>query len=127
MAREPRNTPLIPGVSSLSRTQAYKKKALFKRKMANIPKKVVSAEEFKTVKVGGAKNGGSRKVALVKAPRFYEADDVKKPKIARKTARSPTTRASITPGTVLILLSGRFKGKVCVLLRLYNSLACRLP
>jgi large subunit ribosomal protein L6e len=112
MARSPRNVPLVPGVSTLSRSQAYKTKALFKRNKVAIPKKTVSTEEFKTVKVGGAKNGGTRKVSVVKAPRFYEADDIKKPKTTRKTIRPSTIRASITPGTVLVLLSGRFKGKV---------------
>lgn len=51
-----------------------------------------------------------------KAPRFYPADDVKKP-LKRKFARRPTKlKASITPGTVLILLAGRFKGKRVVFL-----------
>ena len=53
----------------------------------------------------------------VQAPRFYPADDVKKP-LKRRVIRRPTAlRPSITPGTVLILLAGRFKGKRVVFLR----------
>ena len=72
------------------------------------------------------KNGGNFPVhakaekaeaAVAKAPRFYPADDVKKP-LNRRFTRNPTKlRASITPGTVLILLAGRFKGKRVVFLK----------
>jgi len=53
--------------------------------------------------------------------RFYPADDVKKP-LAKRVIRNPTRlRASITPGTVLILLAGRFKGKRVVFLKQLDS------
>jgi hypothetical protein len=71
------------------------------------------------------KNGGkfpvhAKKVAAPapagKAPRFYPADDVSKP-LSHNAVHKPTKlRASITPGTVLILLSGRFKGKRVIFL-----------
>ena len=54
--------------------------------------------------------------APVKAPRFYPAEEEPKP-LAHHVVRKPTKlRASITPGTVLILLSGRFKGRRVVFL-----------
>ncbi|KAJ2985443.1 hypothetical protein HDV02_000555, partial [Globomyces sp. JEL0801] len=121
MAYAPVNPSLVPGISRLSRSQAYAKKALFKKakKAAAAPAK--AAPTTKTVKVGGAKNGKTRVIPTKKAPRFYEADDVPVPKKTRKTQRPTTLRATITPGTVLILLSGRFKGKRVVFLKQLES------
>ena len=70
--------------------------------------------------IGGAKNGGSREVPDVKPPKFYPADDVPvKAASARELASKGVTklRKSITPGTVLILLAGRFRGRWCVFLK----------
>ena len=44
-------------------------------------------------------------------PRFYPADDVKKPIKSRHVNKKTKLRASIKAGTVLIVLSGRFRGK----------------
>ncbi|KAJ3213586.1 hypothetical protein HK099_007282 [Clydaea vesicula] len=121
MARAPRNTPLVPGVSTLSRSAAYKKKALFKRKKPVHKATVATKATTKSVKVTGPKNGGTRQVDVVKAPRYYAADDVAQPKKTRKTPRPATIRSSITPGTVLILLAGRFRGKRVVFLKSLSS------
>lgn len=49
-------------------------------------------------------------------PKFYPAEDVSKP-LKRSFARRQTKlRSSISPGTVLILLAGRFAGKRVVCL-----------
>jgi len=51
-------------------------------------------------------------------PRWYAADDVNTPIPSRKNRHKPTRlRPSITPGTVLIVLSGRFRGKRVVFLK----------
>jgi len=52
-----------------------------------------------------------------RAPRWYPAEDVPKPKKARKTQRPTKFRDTLTPGTVLIILAGRFRGKRVVLLK----------
>lgn len=51
-----------------------------------------------------------------KAPKWYAGDDVK-PKAAPQKHHPTKLRSSITPGTILILLSGRFRGKRVVFLK----------
>ena len=52
-----------------------------------------------------------------KSPRFYAPEDAKKP-LARRFKERPTKlRSSITPGTVLVLLAGHFKGKRAIFLK----------
>ncbi|KAI1779982.1 ribosomal protein L6e-domain-containing protein [Hypoxylon cercidicola] len=52
-----------------------------------------------------------------KAQKWYPADDDAKPKTVRKALRPWAPRQSLQPGTVLILLAGRFRGKRVVLLK----------
>ncbi|KAI1458985.1 ribosomal protein L6e-domain-containing protein [Annulohypoxylon moriforme] len=52
-----------------------------------------------------------------KAQKWYPADDEAKPKTVRKALRPWAPRKSLQPGTVLILLAGRFRGKRVVLLK----------
>ncbi|VVA40455.1 PREDICTED: 60S ribosomal [Prunus dulcis] len=74
----------------------------------------------------GAKNGGvfprhdpkpTAETGPEKAPKFYPADDVKKPLVNKRKLKPTKLRASVTPGTVLIILAGRFKGKRVVFLK----------
>lgn len=77
----------------------------------------------KGAKAAASRSSGGRRYKLNKyaAPvvakgKFYPTEDVKKP---AKRAFKPTVaklRASITPGTVVILLAGRFKGRRAVVL-----------
>ncbi|XDG06552.1 hypothetical protein ABKA04_006167 [Annulohypoxylon sp. FPYF3050] len=52
-----------------------------------------------------------------KAQKWYPAEDEAKPKTVRKALRPWAPRQSLQPGTVLILLAGRFRGKRVVLLK----------
>jgi large subunit ribosomal protein L6e len=64
----------------------------------------------------------AKKVEAVKETRFYAADDVATPFTSRKANHKPTKlRASIAPGSVLIILAGRFKGKRVVFLKQLES------
>ncbi|EPS67805.1 hypothetical protein M569_06970, partial [Genlisea aurea] len=108
--RKTRNPELIPGIRKYSRSAMYHKRGLWAIK---------------------AKNGGEfphhEKQAVAappvaeKPPKFYPADDVKKPLPNKRKAKPTKLRASITPGTVLILLVGRFKGKRVVFLKQLSS------
>ncbi|CAN7064702.1 hypothetical protein Bca4012_101870 [Brassica carinata] len=104
-AKVSRNPDLIRGVGKYSRSQMYHKRGLWAIK---------------------AKNGGvfprhdakSKADAPVeKPPKFYPAEDVKKPLANRRKPKPTKLRSSITPGTVLIILAGRFKGKRVVFLK----------
>merc|ERR1711939_444894 len=71
------------------------------------------------------KNGSERVVpkGSARSQRYYAVDEVKAPKSGRKTKVSRPTklRSSITPGTVLILLAGRFRGRRVVCLKQLSS------
>ncbi|RWR82847.1 60S ribosomal protein L6 [Cinnamomum micranthum f. kanehirae] len=100
-----RNPNLIRGVGKFSRSKMYHKRGLWAIK---------------------AKNGGvfprhdpkpSAPKPQEKPPKFYPADDVKKPILNHRKHKPTKLRASITPGTVLIILAGRFMGKRVVFLK----------
>ena len=61
--------------------------------------------------------------AKVAKTKWYPADDVKKPKknVNKGLGRPTKLRSTIAPGTILILLSGRFRGKRVVFLKQLKS------
>ncbi|KAG5725004.1 60S ribosomal protein L6 [Termitomyces sp. T112] len=94
-----------------------------KTKMARITSKKPEAPAAETVEktIGGDKNGGKRVVPTIKASCYYPAEDVRQPKKSRKSPKPASLRSTITPGTVLILLAGRFRGKRVVFLKQLES------
>ncbi|KAE8401290.1 ribosomal protein L6e-domain-containing protein [Aspergillus pseudonomiae] len=60
---------------------------------------------------------GQRTVPAQKAQKWYPVDDESQPKKVRKAVRPTKLRESLQPGTILILLAGRFRGKRVVLLK----------
>nr|XP_048321655.1 uncharacterized protein LOC125419507 [Ziziphus jujuba var. spinosa] len=56
-----------------------------------------------------------------KPPKFYPTDDVKKLLVNKRKHKPTKLRTSNTPGTVLIMLAGRFKGKRVVFLKQLSS------
>jgi large subunit ribosomal protein L6e len=121
MPHAPRNSFIAPGVSRFSRSAAFSKKALYKRKHTAVAAPAKEAATDKTVEVKGGKNGEKRTVPAQKASRFYPAEDVPQPKVGRKTAKKASLRSTITAGTVVILLAGRYRGKRAVVLKQLDS------
>jgi len=83
-------------------------------------KRTSNAFRFWKLGAKGKKLPKKEQPAAAKAaePRWYAADDVRKPIPTRSAKHRPTRlRASIKPGTVLILLAGRFRGKRVVFLK----------
>jgi len=112
MPRKPhssRNPLLKKGLRALSRSVSFHKSGRWAIKN----KKPVVKEEKKTapkVKPFGKK--GATRTILPKDTKFYPVENARKPLPSNKHHHNPTKlRSSITPGTVLILLAGRFKGK----------------
>ena len=112
-----RSKEIAPHVGRLSRSQVYAVRGLYKGlKISDKPASEI-VHEYVEKSIGSEKNGGKRLVPTTKAPRFYPAEDVRKPKKSRKSPHPPSLRTSITPGTVLILLAGRYRGKRVIFLK----------
>merc|ERR1712238_79136 len=72
--------------------------------------------------VSGPKKAVKAAAPSGKSARYYPADDIARPKHSRKKKKNaPKIRGSFTPGTVCILLSGRFRGKRVVCLKALDS------
>ena len=57
-----------------------------------------------------------------KTPRYYPAEDIKPVKAKPVVKQNPPrVRKSISPGTVLIILAGRFRGKRVICLKALES------
>ena len=111
------NYELAPGIMRFSRARMYHKRGIYAKKPFPVVKKTVEKKPKFIVKpIGGDKNGGERRVLIKKGPRFLPED--RNVRIVKhRPAKKVPLRSSITPGTVLIILVGRHKGKRVVFLK----------
>ncbi|EDV27910.1 expressed hypothetical protein [Trichoplax adhaerens] len=112
-----RNKVLPGGAMLYSRSQMYRKRALYKRKKVGTKKVVQEIAKTIVKPVKGDKNGNQRVLPVQREPRYYPTEDTRRPLVNRKKQRPTKLRSSITPGTVLILLAGNHRGKRVVFLK----------
>jgi large subunit ribosomal protein L6e len=97
-----RNAVLVRGINVRGRTANARKAHRFEK---NIKKAAAAPKE-------------EQKQDSQKEPRFYAADDERKPIPSRKhRAKQTRLRPNLRPGSVVIILAGRFKGKRVVFLK----------
>ncbi|GAA6016365.1 hypothetical protein JCM10207_003839 [Rhodosporidiobolus poonsookiae] len=89
-----RNSDVSPYIGKFSRSKLFAKKGLYKRSYDTAPAAPAEGKEA--------------------APAFYPADGVRKPKASRKTVKPASFRSSLSVGSVVILLAGKFRGKRAV-------------
>uniref|UniRef100_A0A1I7VSY3 Large ribosomal subunit protein eL6 n=1 Tax=Loa loa TaxID=7209 RepID=A0A1I7VSY3_LOALO len=110
------NYEVTPGVMRFSAARMYAKRGAYAKKpYPAVEKKIERKTKFIVKPIGGDKNGKERKVFIKKRPKY-----VKEGRTTRRAKRSPkktVLRRSITPGTILIILAGRHKGKRVIFLK----------
>jgi large subunit ribosomal protein L6e len=101
--RVTRNPELVPGVRRFGAVRAAQRKATYK---------------FTKKGLGSSKPHQTPARADKTEGRFYAADDTKVPLRSSKGKAKPAKlRKSIRPGTVVIILAGRFRGKRVIVLK----------
>jgi len=113
-----RNPDLVRGVSRFSRSTSYHKSgkwAIKKKEPVEQKKAEKKAPKIKTF-------GKDKREIKAKTPKFYPTEDEPTKLPSRKSNHRPTRlRPSLQPGTVLIVLAGRFRGKRVVFIKQLES------
>ncbi|CAG9536729.1 unnamed protein product [Cercopithifilaria johnstoni] len=110
------NYEVAPGVMRFSAARMYAKRGAYAKKPYPAVRKKVERKAKVIVKpIGGDKNGKERKVLVKKGPKYLK--EVITTRRVKRSVKKVALRPSITPGTVLIILAGRHKGKRVIFLK----------
>ncbi|KAJ2508298.1 60S ribosomal protein L6 [Coemansia sp. RSA 2049] len=120
MAKSAHKNQLAPGISRLSRSKVFSKRAAYKI-VKDGKAKVAETEKPKKAEAPVSERSDLVKALTAESNSVYPVSTIPKSKAGRKAIRAPKLRQSITPGTVLILLAGRFRGKRVVFLKQLKS------
>ncbi|PHU24911.1 60S ribosomal protein L6 [Capsicum chinense] len=115
--KSPHNPNLINRISKFSCSKMYHKKGLWAIKKKNGGKFPTHPKSTAAIAPPSTAAIAPPSTIVVKPPKFYPVDDVEKPLINKHKPKPTKLRANSTPGTVLIILAGRFKGKRVVFLK----------
>ncbi|KRZ80175.1 60S ribosomal protein L6 [Trichinella papuae] len=114
-------------VMRFSRARMFAKRRVYKylKPKKIVPKLRDPVSIYKIKPVGGENNGKERKVLVKKPPKLVSVvKRRKKPKLSKNKFfknHPKKLKRSLTPGTVVILLAGRHKGKRVVFLKQLGS------
>lgn len=119
-------SPALKKIITHKRTKPLyiKLRKLAKKRGVTVDSVLVKPKKVVTKKIGGAQNGGERKLVLKKGPRFYPTETrPKKSKTGRVIHKNHPRKfkKGLEPGRVLILLAGKHRGKRVVLLKTLKS------
>uniref|UniRef100_A0A0R3RY60 Large ribosomal subunit protein eL6 n=1 Tax=Elaeophora elaphi TaxID=1147741 RepID=A0A0R3RY60_9BILA len=110
------NYEVAPGVMRFSAARMYAKRGMYAKKpYPPVEKKVQRKPKVVVKPIGGDKNGKERKVLIKKGPKYLK-ECITAKRVKRRTKKT-ALRPSITPGTILIILAGRHKGKRVIFLK----------
>lgn len=101
-----------------------KLKKLAKKRGVPVDDVLIKRKKYAVKKVGGAQNGGLRKVLVKKGPKFYPTETrPKKRHVGHVSHKNHPRRfkKGLEPGRVLIILAGKHRGKRVVLLKTLKS------
>merc|ERR1712029_1214426 len=115
------NSSTAGGIMKHSRSKMYSRHAQHKRTKTVTKAEKKAAGAVSEKQIGGAKNGGSRKVVAVRQPKYYPTLSIRRKVQGHGqkpfSQHTRSLRSSITPGTVLIMLAGAFRGKRVIFLK----------